>query len=38
MKRYTGETVWQHAKFIGQWYDRHVSPYAMAGRGEEVPP
>ncbi len=28
MKRYTGETAWRHAKFIGQRYDRHVSPYA----------
>ena len=32
MERDTGETAWRHAKFIGQRYDRYVSPYAMAGR------
>ncbi len=34
MKRYTGKTAWRHAKFIGQRYDRYVSPYAMAGRAQ----
>ncbi len=35
VKRYTGETAWRHAKFIGQRYNRNVSPYVVAGRARE---